>query len=266
MARSGQGSRIFVNSLPKAGTHLLMTALDQFPGVRIAGLHLMKKRILRDHDDLVESSSNIDWDLVRRLLDSRAKTGQYVTTHIWGHPEIFEILDQLGYRSIFIVRDPRDIVVSSGAYIARLRRHPSHRRFTEEFTTDLQRDMAIINGYPPDSNGPGRVPLRGRLEGFKPWLTAPGVLRCRFEDLVGERGGGSSRAQLDTIREIGTHIGQPVDADGAQQIADKAWSPTSATFRAGVIGEWRERLDQSTLAAFNASIDAELLGAYGYEP
>jgi hypothetical protein len=64
---------------------------------------------------------------------------------------------------------------------------------------------------------------------------------------------------------IGAHIGQPLTEASATQVAAKAWSPMSATFRAGATGEWRSRFDQTTLDAFNRAIDAELLGAYGYE-
>jgi sulfotransferase 6B1 len=243
---------------------LLMAALDSFPGVRSAGLHLMKRRVLLDDSDVPERNSHVDWKLVRNLLDRAAKNGQYVTSHIWGHDELFEILDELGYVSFFVIRDPRDIVVSNVAYITRLRRHRHHRRFVSEFQNDTERYLALINGFPRSHNGFGGLPLRERLEGYLPWLTSSVVMCCRFEDLVGERGGGSSRAQVGTVLDIGRHIGRPVTAPQAARIATNAWSPRAATFRAGVIGEWRHRFDQSTLDAFQGSIGAELLSAYGY--
>jgi hypothetical protein len=90
-------------------------------------------------------------------------------------------------------------------------------------------------------------------------------MRCRFEDLIGGRGGGSGTTQIDTIKAIGEHIGQPLTGEQAAEIAERAWSPTSATFRAGVTGEWRDRFDQTTLDAFNDSVDDELLHAFGYK-
>lgn len=264
LARPSEGPRIFVNSLPKAGTHLLMTALDSFPQVRFSGVHLMKRRLLLEESDIPERSSDVDWDLVRRVLDRGAKNGQYVTSHIWGHDELFELLDELGYVSLFVIRDPRDIVISTAAYIARLRRHLHHRRFVDEYQSETERYLALINGYPSAPNGPGRLSLKDKLEGFSPWLTAPGVLCCRFEDLVGERGGGSSEAQLDVVTDVGRHIGRPVTAAEAVRIADSAWSPGAATFRAGLTGEWRRAFDQSILDAFQDSIDPDLLSSYGY--
>ena len=264
LARPSKGPRIFVNSLPKAGTHLLMTALDSFPEIRFGGVHFMKRRVMLDHSDIPERSTHVDWELTRRVLDRAAKNGQYVTSHIWGHDELFEILDELGYVSLFVIRDPRDIVISTAAYITRLRRHMHHHRFVDEYHSDAERFLAIINGYPPGPEGPGRLSLKDKLEGFSPWLTRPGVMCCRFEDLVGERGGGSSTAQLAAIAEIGGHVGLSVSAAEAARIADEAWSPGAATFRAGVTGEWRRTFDQDTLDAFRASIDADLLSAYGY--
>ena len=158
-----------MNSVPKAGTHLLMTALDAFPGVRISGLHLMKRRVLLDDSEMVESDPNVDWELVRRLSSRRAKSGQYVTTHFWGYEELFDILNELEYASLFVVRDPRDIVVSNAAYMARLRRHPAHQRFVEEFRTDRSatwRSSMDTRRAPSDrgsylSEGVSRVSDRG---------------------------------------------------------------------------------------------------------
>jgi len=264
LARPGNGPRIFVNSLPKAGTHLLMTVLDSFPGARFSGTHFMKRRVLLDDPEIPEQDPNLDWGLARLVLDRAAKGGQYVTSHVWGHERLIELLDELGYVSIFVVRDPRDIVVSTAAYISRLRRHMHHRRFVHEFPTEAEQHLAIITGYPPGPRGPGRLPLRDKLEGFAPWLDAPGVLRCRYEDLIGERGGGSRASQLRLVEEIGRAIGMAVGGRSAEEIAARAWSESSATFRTGRTGEWRERLDRSALEAFRSSIDADLLGAYGY--
>jgi hypothetical protein len=266
LAPQGPGRRVFVNSIPKAGTHLVMAALDSFSAVRYSGLHLRPKTILRSPSDVPEASSDLDWELVRTLLDRGAKKGQYVTAHLWGHPELFDILEELGYGSLFVVRDPRDIVISSAAYIASLRRHPHHRRLVEEYPSDSEKFLAIIDGFLPARGEPGRLSLEKRLEGFSPWLSAPGVLCCRFEDLVGDSGGGSSPSQVGVITDIGSQIGQPVTAEEAQTIARSAWSPKAATFRAGVIGEWRERFDQTTRDAFEKRVDGKLLRAYGYEP
>jgi sulfotransferase 6B1 len=241
-----------------------MTALDSFPGVRFAGVHFRKRRVLLDDSDVPERNPHIDWKLVRQVLARAAKNGQYVTSHIWGHDELFDILDELGYVSLFVIRDPRDIVISNAAYITRLRRHVHHRRFVDEYHSEAERYLAIINGYPPSPNAPGLLSLKERLEGFSPWLASSGVTCCRFEDLVGERGGGSSGTQIGAVMDIGQRIGRPLTAPEAARIASNAWSPAAATFRAGVIGEWRHRFDQSTLDAFQSSIGAELLSAYGY--
>ena len=264
LARPGEAPRIFVSSVPKAGTHLLMKVFDSFPGARFSGVHFMKRRILLDDPDIPEQSPNVDWGLARLVLDRAAKNGQYVTSHIWGHDELIELLDELGYASIFVVRDPRDIVVSTAAYISRLGRHMHHRRFVQEFPTEAEQHLAIINGYPPGPKGPGRLPLREKLEGFAPWLNAPGTLCCRYEDLIGKRGGGSRVTQLRSIEEIGRTIGVQLSARGAERIADQAWSEMSATFRAGRTGEWRTRFDEPTREAFRNSISTELLAAYGY--
>jgi hypothetical protein len=242
-----------------------MEALDGIPQVRYSGFHLLKHRVVGDDTDLVERNSNVDWTQVRTLLDRNAKNGQYVTAHTWAHPELFRILGEIGYVSMFVVRDPRDIVISEAAYMTRLSRHPQHHRFVHELHSDQERFLAIIQGFPASQNCPGSVSLAERLQGYAPWLSQPNVVTCRFEDLIGPSGGGSAAAQVRTLVTIGEHIGCSLSPAEAERLAERIWSPNAATFRAGKIGQWREQFDESTRAAFDGSISDELLAAYGFQ-
>lgn len=243
----------------------MMAALDSFDGVRYSGFHLRNRSILLNPSDLAKASSPVNWTLVRDHLDHAAKASQYVTAHMWGDPRLFEILDELGYVALFLIRDPRDVVISSAAYIARLGRHIRHRHFVEEYSTQSERLRAIIEGYPPSTESPGLPSLAERLQGYTPWLSAPGVMCCRFEDLVGDRGGGSSEIQVPLIIDIGHHIGRHVTVPEAHRIASTAWSPGAATFRAGVIGQWRQQFDERTKAVFAEAIGEELMACLGYD-
>jgi len=252
IARPGAPPRVLVNSFPKSGTHLVTTALEQFPDMRYSGILV-----------LPGESPELDWDELRRLL-AGAKHGQYAVGHLWPEPEVLEILEDLGYRVLLPVRDPRDIAISTAMYAARNRRHPHHRRYSERYTTDADRILAAITGFAPDGLGPGAPSMGPPLYTFAPWLHAPATLVCRFEDLVGEPGGGSRAAQIGVIREIGEHIARPVTEQDAERIATRTWSSASTTFRRGAVGEWRTRFDERHRDAFDREVGDVLLVAYGY--
>jgi hypothetical protein len=241
-----------------------MEALDDIPQVRCSGFHLLKHRVVLDDSDLAERNAKVDWTRVRTLLDRNAKAGQYVTAHTWANPELFRILREIGYVSLFVVRDPRDIVISEAAYMTRLSRHPQHHRFAHELHSDQERFLAIIQGFPASRNCPGSVSLAERLRGYAPWLSQQNVVTCRFEDLIGPSGGGSAAAQVRALVAVGEHIDCPLSPAEAGHLAERIWSPNAATFRAGKIGQWRERFDESTRAAFDGSVSDELLAAYGF--
>ena len=265
-ARAGPPPRILVNSFPKSGTHLVTAALDHFPDLRTAGIHIHQQSFVHGatEESQTRAQPELDWDKVHTTL-KRAKPGQYVTAHFLPHPPLLEILEELGYRTIFVYRDPRDIVVSTVLYIKSLPRHPRHRRFMEVYSSDEDRMLAMITGVPGDEFGPALGALGRRLRKFLPWMHARNTLPCRFEDLVGEPGGGCADAQLRLLLEIGQHIHRPLTDQMASDIARRTWSPKSATFRTGMHGEWRRRFDARLRREFAREVSGELLAAYGYE-
>jgi hypothetical protein len=264
LAKVGHGKPIFLNSIPKSGTHLLMQALDEMDGIRPTGVHLQKAKVVRDGSEPVERSRDIAWDKVEKVLRRNARPGQYMSAHIWAQPELFEQLTTNGYSILFMIRDPRDVVVSQAAYVKRLRRHPDHERFSRALESDQDRYRAIIEGYGADESGPVGVSLAERLEGFAPWLDHPDVLTCRFEDLIGPSGGGSRDVQTATLRKVAAAIGAPLDAAEAEALSGQVWSPRSATFNKGRIGGWRESFDDRTRELFDTVVGRELMDKYGY--
>lgn len=265
VARPGATPPVFLNSYPKAGTHLLLAALERFPGLRSAGIHV-------DHDGFAAGAPSsrrhgetpdLDWTRVRATLQ-RVKRGQYMTAHFPAYDELLGILEELDFQVVLVTRDPRDIVVSTAMYVKGLRRHPMYRPFTETYKTDRDRMLAIITGFPTNSVGRGLVSLGQQLEGFSPWLDAPNTWTCRFEDVIGSQGGGCDDVQLRQIYALGEHIGISLTERLAADIARETWSTRTATFRKGGSGEWTEWFDEAMRRAFAVGVSDDLLTAYGY--
>ena len=101
-----KGPRVLINSVPKAGTHLLEKALDHFHLLRNAG-----KKTLSCWDSPDRSTLAI----LRRI-----KKGQVLNAHFTAQKEILDTIDEKKILVLFIIRDPRDIVVSRFKYISKI--------------------------------------------------------------------------------------------------------------------------------------------------
>lgn len=257
--------RLVVNSLPKAGTHLLRRLLGMAPRFRYSGLHIANRRFLLDLDTAQNPKTEplFDLDRLEKTLDA-TRQGQFVTTHFYFQSELESMFDRLGFKRIMLLRDPRDLVVSHARYVTTLRRNILHRRYTSELNDDDARLMASIRGLPSVDGEPGLIDIGLRLRRFQPWLDRDNTLVCRFESLVGPKGGGNRDAQLRAIDAIFRFIDRSVPEDRLAAVADRVWSPGSATFRKGMIGDWRNHFTLAHVESFK-EVAGEALIQLGYE-
>ena len=255
------GPRVFANSFPKGGTHLLSALLGELPRMMFSGVH-------RAAGDFTAGApradaANTDWERLRRTL-AGVNRGQFMTAHFPHVDGLTEELDALGYRALLILRDPRDVVVSAQHYVTKMTSHDLHRRFTECYRTEGERITATIAGFPADEYGRGQDPIGERLARYVPWLSIPGVLVVRFEDLVGAAGGGSRERQDEAVDAVAQHVDRPLRPERVRAIADSVWSDKSSTFRQGRAGGWRDQLTPEQVALFK-NVAGEQLIALGYE-
>lgn len=261
----GAGPRVLVNSVHKSGTHVVTALLRQLPGVIHSGRHyvLDNFKSTPERPAIWGETPQVDWRELQRAL-AAFKPGQFLTSHFQAELQLIDILDELRFRTVFIIRDPRDIVVSSTFYMTHLERHLMHRRYAHDFETDHERIMATIKGFPPGSNGLGSVSIGRRIEGYLGWSAARGVHTCRFEDLIGPNGGGDRDVQRAEIEAITRHLGHSLSSERADVLARKTWSEGSPTFRKGVIGDWRNHFTDEHIAAFKEVAGPHLI-TLGYE-
>jgi hypothetical protein len=259
--------RVLATSMPKAGTHLLSSLLANFPRMMFSGRHHAFRNFYVAEGASERNGSPdtraIDWARVESALASVNK-GQYMTAHFSPMPELIALLEKLDYRTLVILRDPRDVVVSSSFYLAHLRRHFLNERFTSELTSKDERLMAVIKGLPAPEGGRGLPSVGSRIERYKRWIGQPNACVTRFERLVGPNGGGSAEDQRQEIMAIAAHINRPLDPLGADGLAAKTWSARSSTFRKGAIGDWRNHFTDQHKDAFKEVAGAGLI-ELGYE-
>lgn len=246
------GPRVLVNSVPKAGTHLLLSALQHFPALRF---YPLEKPLATGQEETLRH--------LRRL-----GRGQVIQGHIPHDPEVASLIKARKIRTILVVRDPRDYAVSLAHYIAK---QGGRHRFGHFFEVVLKcpddRLLACIEGIPAERSSDGRAlpGVGARYRAFLPWASEDGVLLCRFEDLVGERGGGSRERQVHEIGRVAAFLGIGLSDGQIGEIAQAAFSTSSTTFRKGAIGDWKNHFKESHKESFREA-EGGLLSAMGYEP
>jgi len=250
------GPRIFINSIPKAGTHLVTAELERFQGLQHSRLHIEIAETKVGEQRRPDANPVLDYRKVARYVD-QVRPGQFFSAHLFWTQEMQDIIAARGIPTVFVLRDPRDILISRLHYTAGLQRHWMHKFFTENYHSDVERLRLLVMGH--EAN-PVVIPMRNVLESFQPWLTAPGVLSVKFEDLVGERGGGSAARKLEVLQQIATHCGLP---SGHLEELAKTATGSTPTLRKGKIGGWREDMPKEIADLVHREC-GDLIKACGY--
>src|SRR5262245_14791558 len=175
--------------------------------------------------------------------------------------ELAVLLADVGLRTICIVRDPRDVVVSYAHFVVKIGKDKNTRRPGHKARMALPDHEARLRVMIEGNEGTASVPARFRA--FLPWRAQAGVLVLRFEDLVGAPGGGDDAAQRREVLRVAQFLGLTLPDDDLAQICRSVWGGTP-TFRKGQIGQWREELTPELLDLAHREMD-ELLVALGYE-
>lgn len=232
----------------KTGTHLLLKAVSALT------------RMEPEHDwhrDLHEKLFHIN-------LRNCEKNKTYCHMHIPAAEKYIAALKTRKYKAIFLMRDPRDQLLSMVNYIREknwkyegLCMQSSFARMPFE-----EQIEEMITGKHLGTCVP-RV-----LIGWKmPWmfLVEPQVLTVRYENLVGPKGGGSKEAQEAELTAIANFLRIKVAKNTISAIADCLYGkPGEATFHTGKIGNWKSAFNEWHKKLFKEVFGDELI-LLGYE-
>jgi len=255
---------LFANSFPKSGTHLLTQVLQGF--TRIGPAVDSGFSAVVTFNGFTGQPRPLDTILadLRRL-----KPGDIAYGHLHALPSIADFLCQDGFALYFILRDPRDVVVSHVHYITDMApAHIHHHYFQEVLGTFDERLRASICGMDALATSSPEIvfpSISARFEPYLGWLERSEVLVLRFEDFIHRR--------QETLQRIINHAvkrGFPLNGNGdncqeAIQVLDASIAPEhSPTFRRGKIGGWREEFSPENISIFK-KVAGDLLIHLGYE-
>jgi hypothetical protein len=239
---SGSSRAIICNSIPKAGTHLLERSLCLHPSI-------YRKFIPTINGNNIEKHGGI------QSLTSNAKKGQLLISHLEYDEVIEKSIVSRDLASFFMIRDPRDVVVSLSHYGLSSKKHRLHTLFSK--LSSQERLLMSIQG-----NKELNLPSIGeRLDAYSGWLNSSAKV-IRFEDIIGGMGSGDENTQRIVLSDVYKHC--QVELSDLDAIISKVYSSKSPTFRKGVIGGWKGVFDSETKDAFK-KVAGKALIAYGYE-
>lgn len=242
------GPKIFANSMPKSGTHLLRHILAMMPGV-------VDRWTYHYADNVVDYKKQLAF----------AKGGQIISSHIYWGEGISKFLQQNNFKTFFVVRDLRDVCVSGAHYCATDTRHRLYRHFST-LPCWQARLAATINGIAAEelSDGVRSKSIAEHIEGYLPWIGDESCMLVKFEDLVGAKGGGSEEKQILTIKDISNHLGLRLSNSELENIIENSFSKKTKTFRKGQIGAWRNEYSRENIKLFKKVAGNQLV-KLGYE-
>jgi hypothetical protein len=247
---------LFANSFPKSGTHLLTQVLQGFtrlgPAVN-SGLPAIVT--FNGNTGRERPVSQIQKDLQLLL------PGDIAFGHLHALPQVVAFLCQPNIAPYFILRDPRDVVVSHVHYVTEIETSHIHHTYYKQDLKDFdQRLRTSILGLPGE-----QIPFPDISQRFAPylgWLEHPEVLTLRFEDFLQDQG-----RTLGMTLDHAMQRGFPLAVDHQQatrRLAESIDPQRSPTFRSGKTGGWKAEFSPENKRLFK-DVAADLLIQLGYE-
>lgn len=278
--------KVVCMTMPKCGTHLLAKCISLFgvPGLHIddtfAGNIQPTKHGWAIYDRLniydpphhfkgrlhVPTMGPRPWLLENNLRTLKRKN--LFVSHWPYTTEALALLRSKHTKNFFIIRDPRAMLVSMAFMLSKGWRGETTdpQKLMRDFIDGRQQNfirwgVTVHESYPVL----WELGIVGFYKLYLPWMKAPGFHTVRFERLVGAKGGGSEKVQLEEINAIARHIGVKLSDQKIIEIRDKLFGG-SITFREGSIDGWKKHFTPEMKQAFKNTPGAnELLVQLGYE-
>ena len=263
--------RVFLISIPKSGTHLIEKPLLELGFVKkffIYNWYQTGKTTTTHIDDpILVGIVSPRKRSYREVRDQFSKVGpkEFAIGHLPYTTKAYKLLDELNFKKIMILRDPRDIVVSHFFWI----NNPNHPfyPYISRIKSREEQLMVCIKGLPKEETDTGDasfVDIAERIKLILPWVNDPDCLVVRFENLIGPRGSGNLEDQKSSLRRLCAHLGSSITEAQLERVAARVFDTSSNTFRKGQIGGWKNHLTSLHIDEFKR-LAGSLLIDLGYE-
>jgi hypothetical protein len=195
----------------------------------------------------------------RKLL--ALEKNEFIIGHIYYSERWQKMLEDLNMKHLFIIRDPRDVIVSLAYFICEhLPTHPLYELF--QTMTKKDQYLTLINGLSNEELQYGNIVQWYDI--FSGWMKDPHTLTVTFEELMI-----SHQSRRAAIQRIATYLWSGLNPSlplsSMMKKMEENIDPThSPTFRKGKIGGWMDEFDDEVKEAFKR-VAGDLLIELGYE-
>lgn len=261
----------FINSLPKSGTHLTAKCLKLMGYAELD--HLGSAQVISP--SILSKFRRFAWfpfsqgyllgidtpvEVSKRVVHSRlkkARPNKFFTAHVGYSTALLNAVLAHDIAPIAIHRDPRAVLVSFVHYVSKLKEHVLHSEFKD--LPEDEKFRRVLEGH--RFKKAYLEPLRTRCMSLDGWLASDRVLKIRFEDLVGTKGGGTLEAQEETISRLCNWLEIPESKSAG--VAEELFGPGRHTFRKGQVDSWKSELSDDNIKLVEETL-GDVLVQWGY--
>lgn len=218
--------KIYVNSIPKCGTHLLVKCIELLTNKKGKGFPT---------------------DIVKEKGFPYINENEFLFCHLGYSKLIKEQLLIKKYKKLFIYRDPRDQIISRAFWTLETESHYKKLGFNKKPKLNELIDLFIQR-------------INIIYNKFLPWLYEKDVCVIKFENLIGHKGKGNIILQRNELQKICNFINIKANLNHCV----KNLFGGTKTFRNGHIGGWQKHFSIEQKNRFK-KIAGNLLIKLGYE-
>lgn len=241
--------KMYVISIPKCGTWMLKKCINLITNRVSIIPNLISLNILtHNHDETSALLLQPSEDVLNKCIQLLPTNHYYLMGHTVYAKNYETIFTLNNTKTIFIIRDPRDRLIS---YIYHVYKYPESYPTLQNLNIHDLITHCIKNGIFDDFNQ------------FLPWMNSKICYTCKFENLVGPKGGGDSLKQINEIQNIAKHINVELTEEQIQHACENLFGGTE-TFREGQIGSWKKYFTQEHKNTFK-EVSGQMLIDLGYE-
>ncbi len=247
-------------SFPKSGTHLLDQILLGFS--KVAPFSKRVHSFYAEYEG--ESGHKRAPEQALAWLDS-LRPCDVASAHLFARPDAVARVTSEAFVPYFILRDPRDVVVSHVFYVTGMEaRHVHHQYYASLPDFDSRLTVSILGRPDADVEFPD---IAGRFTPYLGWLEHPEVLTLHFEDLINDRRSTLTRIMDHFLARAPLRVSSPEGAPRRLilESLESSINPSrSPTFRSGKTGEWKKHFTNEHKKIFK-NVAGDLLIRLGYE-
>ena len=256
-------NRLFITSIPKCGTHLLLSLIYRLGFERFDPEDLPYRQALfgelsktGDIDKAVESAVvGRERALLLGRLDSMP-ANSVVAHHFPYDPHLAAALKRRKIVSFFMIRDPRDQIISYRNHVLKDPQNKHLRRFESSSPSECY--QSLISGSEPLCGLDDSVTsITEQYNRFHGWLSDENTSVICFRHLVGPKGGGTRVRQLVELDRIVARMNANLlkDIDESMRLM---FSPKHSLFSKGQIDVWKSEFDEQTKRVFEETARPDL--------